>query len=91
MIFFKFWPRLKTIFIPRSLKTMRNNLISPPYGPIQNCFFTKSSYLIFFSECLKIEKEEFIFLENTQYAGQNFYSLLSMLAIIFTTYSVYGQ
>jgi hypothetical protein len=30
-----FWPRLKTIFITRSLKTTRNNPTSPHNGPIK--------------------------------------------------------
>jgi hypothetical protein len=39
-----FVPRFKTIFIPRSLKTTRNNPISPHNGPIKNCFL-QTSYL----------------------------------------------
>ncbi len=34
----KIWPILKTIFIPRSLKTTLNNLSSPHNGPIKKIF-----------------------------------------------------
>jgi hypothetical protein len=38
-----FLPRLKTIFIPRSLKTKQKNRTSPPKWPNQkNFFFVKS-------------------------------------------------
>ncbi len=40
----KFWPTLKLFFIPRSLKTTRNNRSSPHNGPIK-IFLMKSYYL----------------------------------------------
>ncbi len=40
-----FLPRLKTIFIPHSLKTTRNNPTSPHDGPIKKLFFTKTLYI----------------------------------------------
>ncbi len=34
----KFWPILKNVFVPLSLKTIRNNRISPQNGPIKKIF-----------------------------------------------------
>jgi hypothetical protein len=36
---FFFWPRLTTIFIPRSLKTTWKNRTSPQNGSIKNFFW----------------------------------------------------
>ena len=37
-----FWPRLKTIFIPRSPRTTQKNRTSPKNDPIKKFFFVKS-------------------------------------------------
>jgi hypothetical protein len=41
----KIWPILTIFFVPRSLKTTRNNLSSPHNGPIKQMFCPKSYYL----------------------------------------------
>jgi hypothetical protein len=43
--FKKIWPILKFFFIPRSLRTTRNNRSSPHNGPIKKKFSLKSYYL----------------------------------------------
>jgi hypothetical protein len=68
--FFLNWLRLTNFFIPRSLKTTRNNPTSSHNGTIKNVFFTKPPFL-------SITSNETV--QNSKSKPKNFHSCVPLL------------
>jgi hypothetical protein len=88
-----FLPHTECVVNKNNLKLGQNEkLVVVAFEPIcmpKICFLEFLKFW-FFYECLKILRRVNLF-SKTQYAGNNFYCILSMRAIIFTPYSVCGQ